>query len=133
MQVFVLFTELEYEKFMCRIILVKCREHVIYTYFCDCIHDTQTCGAGHVPKLSGLSRTASWWVLLQLLDGEKEEDVKTLYLGNWETLTCLQPIKVQTRLSRDHRPTKPVIRSLKACFEFELILRCELSTYQPTR
>ena len=63
MQVSVLSTELEYEKFMCRIILVKCREHaVIYTYLCDCIHDTHACGAGHM--LSGLSRTASWWVLL---------------------------------------------------------------------
>ena len=32
-------------------------------------------------------------------------------IGNWETLfTCLHPIKFQTRLSRDQRPTKAVNR-----------------------
>ena len=31
--------------------------------------------------------------------------------GNWETVfTCLYPFKVQTHLSRDQRPTKPVNR-----------------------
>ena len=32
-------------------------------------------------------------------------------LGNWEMVfMCLHPMKVQTRLSRDQRPTKPVNR-----------------------
>ena len=49
-------------------------------------------------------------------EGRKEGRKKMFYLmthsiGNWETvLTCLHPIKVQTRLPRDQRPTKPVSR-----------------------